>query len=131
MLAGHCLLALASATLPISVGLGFASPWLIVGLGFLAGCGFALNDPAWHASVGDLLEKRDIPPAVTLMSVGFNIVRSAGPALGGVIIALFGPLAAFSLAAVSDLGSSCRHHPQQVARSLLFAPARAHRHGHS
>ncbi|ESY62578.1 MFS transporter [Mesorhizobium sp. LNHC232B00] len=103
MLAGHCLLALASATLAISIGLGFVSPWLILGLSFMAGCGFALNDPAWHASVGDLLEKRDIPAAVTLMSVGYNIVRSTGPALGGVVVAFFGPLAAFAVAAVSDL----------------------------
>ena len=43
MFAGHCLLALASTTLMISVGLGFISPWLILGLGFLAGCGFALE----------------------------------------------------------------------------------------
>lgn len=103
MFAGHCLIASASTTLMISVGLGFVSPWLILGLGFLAGCGFALNDPAWHASVGDILHKRDIPAAVTLMSVGYNIVRSVGPALGGVILAVFGPLAAFALAAVSDL----------------------------
>ncbi|UWU19575.1 MFS transporter (plasmid) [Rhizobium sullae] len=103
MLAGHCLIALASATLAIAVALGFVSPWLILGLGFLAGCGFALNDPAWHASVGDILEKRDIPAAVTLMSVGYNIVRSIGPALGGLILAFLGPLAAFVLAAMSDL----------------------------
>lgn len=103
MLAGHCLIALASATLAISVALGFLSPWLILGLGFLAGCGFALNDPAWHASVGDILEKRDIPAAVTLMSVGYNIVRSVGPALGGLILAFLGPLAAFILAALGDL----------------------------
>ncbi|MER8523162.1 MFS transporter [Mesorhizobium sp. M1076] len=103
MFAGHCLIALASTTLMISVGLGFVHPWLILGLGFLAGCGFALTDPAWHASVGDILHKRDIPAAVTLMSVGYNIVRSVGPALGGVILAFFGPLAAFALAALSDL----------------------------
>ncbi|TIL79051.1 MAG: MFS transporter [Mesorhizobium sp.] len=103
MFAGHCLIALASTTLMISVGLGFAGPWLILGLGFLAGCGFALNDPAWHASVGDILHKRDIPAAVTLLSVGYNIVRSVGPALGGVVLAFFGPLAAFALAALSDL----------------------------
>ncbi|MER8439189.1 MFS transporter [Mesorhizobium sp. M1312] len=103
MFAGQCLIALASITLTISVGLGFVHPWLILGLGFLAGCGFALNDPAWHASVGDILDKRDIPAAVTLMSVGYNIVRSIGPALGGVILAFFGPLAAFALAALSDL----------------------------
>ncbi|RUU74430.1 MULTISPECIES: MFS transporter [unclassified Mesorhizobium] len=103
MFAGHCLIALASTTLTISVGLGFVHPWLILALGFLAGCGFALTDPAWHASVGDILHKRDIPAAVTLMSVGYNIVRSVGPALGGVIMAFFGPLAAFALAALSDL----------------------------
>ncbi|EHH02151.1 putative transport transmembrane protein [Mesorhizobium amorphae CCNWGS0123] len=33
MFAGHCLIALASTTLMISVGLGFVSPWLILGLG--------------------------------------------------------------------------------------------------
>ncbi|AJD43952.1 major facilitator superfamily protein (plasmid) [Rhizobium gallicum bv. gallicum R602sp] len=103
MLAGHFLIALASLTLAISVALGLVGPWLILGLGFLAGCGFALNDPAWHASVGDILEKRDIPAAVTLMSVGYNIVRSTGPAIGGAILAFFGPLAAFVLAALSDL----------------------------
>ncbi|MDX8499135.1 MFS transporter [Mesorhizobium sp. VK4C] len=103
MLAGHCLIALASTSLALSVALGFVNPWLILGLSFLAGCGFALNDPAWHASVGDILEKRDIPAAVTLMSVGYNVVRSIGPALGGVILALLGPLAAFVLAALSDL----------------------------
>lgn len=103
MLAGQCLILLASVTLAISVGLGFVSPWLILGLGFLAGCGFALNDPAWHASVGDILHKRDIPAAVTLMSVGYNIVRSIGPALGGLLMAFFGPLTALALAALSDL----------------------------
>ncbi|RWE11394.1 MAG: MFS transporter [Mesorhizobium sp.] len=103
MFAGHCLIALASTTLMIAVGLGFVDPWLLLGLGFLAGCGFALTDPAWHASVGDILHKRDIPAAVTLMSVGYNIVRSIGPALGGTILAFFGPLAAFALAALSDL----------------------------
>ncbi|TIR50602.1 MAG: MFS transporter [Mesorhizobium sp.] len=103
MFAGHCLIALASTTLTISVGLGFVHPWLLLGLGFLAGCGFALNDPAWHASVGDILHKRDIPAAVTLTSVGYNIVRSIGPALGGTILAFFGPLAAFALAALCDL----------------------------
>jgi MFS family permease len=103
MFAGQCLIALASITLTISVGVGIVHPWLILGMGFVAGCGFALNDPAWHASVGDILEKRDIPAAVTLMSVGYNIVRSIGPALGGVILAFFGPLAALALAALSDL----------------------------
>ncbi|MER8785487.1 MFS transporter, partial [Mesorhizobium sp. M1006] len=32
MFAGHCLIALASTTLMISVGLGFVHPWLLLGL---------------------------------------------------------------------------------------------------
>ncbi len=103
MVAGLSLIALASIVLALSAGFGFVSPWLILGLGFLAGCGFALNDPAWHASVGDILDKRDIPAAVTLMSVGYNMTRSIGPALGGAILAFLGPLAAFVFAAFSNL----------------------------
>ncbi|MBY3143180.1 MFS transporter [Rhizobium laguerreae] len=103
MIAGLSLIALASIVLSLSVGLGFVSPWLILGLGFLAGSGFALNDPAWHASVGDILDKRDIPAAVTLISVGYNMTRSIGPALSGTILAFLGPLAAFGFSAVTNL----------------------------
>ncbi|MBY5720729.1 MFS transporter [Rhizobium leguminosarum] len=103
MIAGLSLIALASIVLSLSAGFGFVSPWLILGLGFLAGCGFALNDPAWHASVGDILDKRDIPAAVTLISVGYNMTRSIGPALSGAILAFLGPLAAFGFAAVTNL----------------------------
>ncbi|MBY5571611.1 MFS transporter [Rhizobium leguminosarum] len=103
MIAGLSLIALASIVLSLSTGFGFVSPWLILGLGFLGGCGFALNDPAWHASVGDILDKRDIPAAVTLISVGYNMTRSIGPALSGAILAFLGPLAAFGFAAVANL----------------------------
>ncbi|AGS25245.1 MFS transporter [Rhizobium etli] len=103
MITGLSLIALASIALTVSAALGFVSPWLILALGFVAGCGFALNDPAWHASVGDILDKRDIPAAVTLMSVGYNVTRSVGPALGGAIVAFLGPLAAFLFSACSNL----------------------------
>ncbi|ARO32729.1 major facilitator superfamily protein (plasmid) [Rhizobium etli] len=103
MITGLSLIALASVALTVSAAFGFISPWLILALGFVAGCGFALNDPAWHASVGDILDKRDIPAAVTLMSVGYNVTRSVGPALGGAIVAFLGPLAAFLFSACSNL----------------------------
>ncbi len=96
MLIARCLMAVASATLTAVVALGFINPWVILGFSFLAGCGTAFNDPAWQASVGDIVSRRDLPAAVTLTSVGFNTVRSVGPALGGIILASFGPLAAFA-----------------------------------
>jgi len=125
MIAGLSLIALASIVLALSAGFDFVSPWLILGLGFLAGCGFALDDPAWHASVGDILDKRDIPAAVTLMSVGYNITRSIGPALGGAILAFLGPLATFALAAFSNfapLGAVWRNKWQ--VRSSPLPPER-------
>ncbi|MBY3122485.1 MFS transporter [Rhizobium laguerreae] len=99
MLAGLCLIAIASILLALSVTMDFATPWLVLGLSFLAGCGIAVYEPGWHASVGDLFEESDIQTAVTLVSVGFNISRSIAPALGGAILALLFPLAAFGVSA--------------------------------
>ncbi|RWK79035.1 MAG: MFS transporter [Mesorhizobium sp.] len=101
MFAGRCLMVIASAMLTALVALGFVGPWMILGFSFLIACGGALNDPAWQASVGDIVDRRDVPAAVTLLSVGFNTVRTVGPALGGIVVASFGLVTAF---AVTTLG---------------------------
>ncbi len=77
------------------------TPWLLLGFTFLIGCGTALNNPAWQSSVGDMVPRRDVPAAVTLNSVAFNIARSVGPAIGGAIVAAAGAVAAFVLNAFS------------------------------
>ncbi|RUV47568.1 MFS transporter, partial [Mesorhizobium sp. M5C.F.Ca.IN.020.14.1.1] len=76
MFAGRCIMVVASAMLTAFVALGFVDPWMILGFSFLIACGGALNDPAWQASVGDIVDRRDVPAAVTLLSVGFNTVRT-------------------------------------------------------
>ncbi|CDX21088.1 putative TRANSMEMBRANE EFFLUX PROTEIN [Mesorhizobium sp. ORS 3324] len=101
MALGWCVIAVSSIMLTALVGLGFYNPWLILAFSCLAGCGAAFTDPAWHASVGDILRKREVPAAVTLISVGYNAMRSIGPALGGVVVASFGPLTAFALATLT------------------------------
>lgn len=101
MLAGRSLIAVASLTLTVLIALGFVDPWIILGVSFLIGCGFALNDPAWQASIGDIVGRRDLPAAVTLINIGFNTVRSVGPALGGIVVASFGPLTALVLSTLS------------------------------
>ncbi|KLK90549.1 MFS transporter [Microvirga vignae] len=103
MVAGRCLMTIASATLTLSVALGFVDPWMILGFSFLIACGGALNDPAWQASVGDIVDRRNLPAAVTLLSVGFNTVRSVGPALGGLVVASFGLLTAFTITTLGYL----------------------------
>lgn len=97
MMAARFFMASTAAVLTILVAFGILNPWIILIFSFLAGCGIAFNDPAWQASVGDIVDRRDLPAAVTLTSVGFNTVRSVGPALGGVILATFGPLTALAL----------------------------------
>ena len=76
---------------------GLLTPWLLLLLTFLIGCGLAFNAPAWQASVGDMVSRRDLPSAVALNSMGFNIARSIGPAVGGAIVAAIGAAAAFAI----------------------------------
>jgi predicted MFS family arabinose efflux permease len=69
----------------------------------LIGCGSAFNAPAWQASVGDMVPRKELPGAVALNSLGFNIARSVGPAIGGAIVAAAGAAAAFVVNAASYL----------------------------
>jgi MFS family permease len=80
---------------------GQITPWTLLTLTFLLGCGVALYGPAWQSSVGEQVPRSDLPAAVALNSVSFNIARTAGPAIGGVIVAKAGPPAAFLVNAVS------------------------------
>jgi predicted MFS family arabinose efflux permease len=54
--------------------------------------------------VPQLVPKEDLAPAIAANSVGINISRAIGPAIGGVIIIGFGIAAPFWLNAISNLG---------------------------
>jgi MFS family permease len=81
--------------------LGWITPWLLLGFTFLIGVGTALYNPSWQASMGDIVPRADLPAAVTLNAMGFNMMRSVGPAVGGVIVAAAGAAAAFLVNAFS------------------------------
>ena len=91
--------------------MGLLTPWSLLGFTFLIGCGIASNNPAWQASVGDMVPRADLPAAVALNSVGFNLTRSVGPAIGGLIVATAGAAAAFAVNAMSYLGADRRALP--------------------
>jgi len=93
-----------SLALTVTAWLGWLNPWLLLGFTFLIGCGTALNNPSWQASVGDLVPRSSVGAAVALNSIGFNLSRSLGPAVGGVIVAAAGAAAAFAVNAVSYVG---------------------------
>jgi MFS family permease len=94
---------LVSLALAVLAFLGLLNPWLLLTFTFLLGCGTALFNPAWQASMGDIVPRADLPGAVTLNSMGFNMMRSVGPAVGGLIVALAGAAAAFAVNAISYL----------------------------
>ena len=103
MLIAQCFMLAVSVALTIAAYLGFITPWLLLTFTFLIGCGTALNNPSWQASVGDMVPRADLPAAVALNSMGFNLTRSVGPAIGGAIVAAAGAAAAFAANAVSYL----------------------------
>lgn len=93
----------ASALLAVVAFLGTMTPWMLLGFTFLIGCGTALYNPAWQASMGDIVTREDLPQAVSLNSMGFNMMRSVGPAIGGFIVATLGAPVAFAMNAASYL----------------------------
>ncbi|MGB3929713.1 MAG: MFS transporter, partial [Sphingobium sp.] len=95
MIACQVAMLLVSATLAATAWAGWMTPWLLLGFTFLIGCATAVNGPAWQASVGDMVPRAVLPSAVAMNSMGFNLARSIGPALGGVIVATAGAAAAF------------------------------------
>ncbi len=69
---------------------------VVVG-GVIAG----VNIPSWQAFISELVPRDVLLNAVTLNSTQFNASRAVGPMVGGVVIAAFGPGAAFGINAVS------------------------------
>jgi MFS family permease len=80
------------------------SPVTLLLFTFLIEAGTATAAP-WQSIVPQLVPRDDLPRAVMLNSVGVNISRTLGPALGGVIIAGFGIAAPFFANAVSNVGT--------------------------
>lgn len=79
---------------------GLATPWVLLAFCSLIGAGVALYSPAWQASISEQVPPEHLPAAVSLGSVSYNIARSFGPAVGGVIVLAFGARAAFGVNAL-------------------------------
>ncbi|HEY8243368.1 MAG TPA: MFS transporter [Casimicrobiaceae bacterium] len=69
---------------------GFAGPATILALTFVVGAAFAFYQPAQQASVNDLVTRAELPHAVSLNAIAFNVSRAIGPALAGALTAWLG-----------------------------------------
>lgn len=94
---------LAAAILGVLTLLGYVTPWLLLVFTLMIGLGSALNAPAWQSVVPELVPRPEIPSAVALNSAGFNLARSVGPALGGLLVGVAGAGPAFLFNAASYL----------------------------
>jgi MFS family permease len=103
------------------VWFGAATPGNLLLFTFLMGVGAALTAPVWQSIVPQLVPKQDLGPAVAANSVGINVSRAVGPALGGVMVARIGIAAPFWFNAISNLaviGALLWWHPPEKRAHL-------------
>jgi MFS family permease len=94
-----------STALAVLVWLNLITPGRLLLFTFLIETGAALTAPGWQSIVPQLVPRRELPGAVAANSVGVNVSRAVGPALGGIITAAAGIAAPFWVNAASNLGS--------------------------
>ncbi len=88
-------------TLALLVFLGVVQIWHVLVLSFVTGLAQSFGGPASQALLPSLVEKRDLPNAVALNSIQFNLARVIGPLLAGLALAAFGMVSCFTLNGLS------------------------------
>jgi MFS family permease len=97
-------LQMASAgTLTVLVAMGLTHVWPILCLSFVSGLAQAFGGPAYSALIPTLVDKEDMPNAIALNSIQFNLAVTVGPALAGITLAKLGEKWCFGLNALSFL----------------------------
>ncbi|WP_050631288.1 MFS transporter [Bradyrhizobium viridifuturi] len=89
-----------ATTLTVLAWLNMVTPNVLLALCFVVGSGMALFGPAWQSSVSEQVPSETLPAAVALNGISYNIARSFGPAIGGIVVASAGAVAAFAANAV-------------------------------
>jgi MFS family permease len=120
-----------SVCLTLLAWFGVMSPGLLLIFCFIVGSGMALFGPAWQASVSEQVPAEALPSAVALNGISYNIARSFGPAIGGMIVAAAGSVTAFGTNAVFYLpllialftwrrvSEPSRLPPERLARAVI------------
>jgi len=93
-----------AAALAVLAFLGRLDAWSLVALSFCMGLGNAMNAPAWHAVVPEIVSGPQLRPAIALNSAGFNLARTVGPVLGQILLGLVGVFLLFATNACTYVG---------------------------
>jgi len=97
------LAALLSGVLALVTALDLATSALVISFGLAQGVVTAFSTPAQQALFVSLVARREVPTAVALNSMTFNIARAVGPVTAAAVIGTLGIAAAFAVNAVSYL----------------------------
>ena len=73
-------------TLAVVYALGFIQVWQILTLSFIVGLAQSFGGPAYSALIPSLVKSEDLPNAIALNSIQFNLARVIGPMLGGIAL---------------------------------------------
>src|SRR6201988_265720 len=117
-----------AATLTVLVAFGLTHVWPILCLSFVSGLAQAFGGPAYQALIPTLVDRDDMPNAIALNSIQFNLAVTVGPALAGITLARFGEKWCFGLNALSFVAPiislsiiSARFMPERSADSMFKA----------
>jgi len=115
-----------AALLTVLVAGDLVRVWEILCLSFVAGFAQAFGGPAYQALIPSLVEREDMPNAIALNTIQFNMAVMVGPALGGQALAKVGETWCFGLNALSFIAPiislsiiSARFLPQKTADSIF------------
>jgi MFS family permease len=89
----------ASVVLTFIAYMGLTTPWLLLLFCVLIGGGVAFYHPSWQASIGEQVSEEHLPSAIALGTISYNLARSFGPAIGGLIVLALGAQTAFAITA--------------------------------
>ncbi len=115
-----------AAILTILVATGHVHVWHILCLSFVSGFAQAFGGPAYQALIPTLVEKDDMPNAIALNAIQFNVAIMVGPALAGQALGRLGEKWCFGLNALSFLAPiislsliTTRFLPMKTAESMF------------
>jgi predicted MFS family arabinose efflux permease len=89
--------------LTVLVAMGVVQVWEILCLSFVSGLAQAFGGPAYSALIPTLVDREDMPNAIALNSIQFNLAVTVGPAIAGIVLAKWGEKWCFGLNALSFL----------------------------
>ena len=115
-----------AAILTVLVATGFVRVWQILSLSFIAGVAQSFGGPAYQALIPTLVERDDMPNAIALNSIQFNLAVTVGPALAGITLGRLGETWCFGLNAISFVAPvislsiiSARFVPESTTESIF------------